>query len=134
MSSNTAVALQPSAEDWTKKSYEHGFITAIESDSAPPGLSEDTVRYISAKKNEPEWLLEFRLRAFAHFMKIKDKSAPTWANLKIAPIDSGLDSSETQHSITPILQFTRLATVMECRCTESNGWIDRFFSLPSLPP
>jgi Fe-S cluster assembly protein SufB len=87
MSGNTAIDLRPSAEDWTRKSYEHGFITAIESDSAPPGLSEETVRFISAKKNEPAWLLEFRLKAFAHFMKIKDTCAPTWANLKIAPID-----------------------------------------------
>ena len=47
---------------------EHGFVTDIESDVAPKGLSEDTIRLISAKKNEPQWLLEFRLEAYRHWL------------------------------------------------------------------
>ena len=48
--------------------YKHGFVTDIESDVAPKGLNEDTIRLISAKKNEPEWLLEFRLKAYRHWL------------------------------------------------------------------
>ena len=64
--------------------YKYGFVTDIESDSAPPGLDEDTVRFISAKKREPEWLLEWRLKAFRHWQKME---SPNWAKLRIAPID-----------------------------------------------
>ena len=48
--------------------YKYGFVTDIETDSAPKGLNEDIVRFISAKKNEPRWLLEWRLKAFAHWL------------------------------------------------------------------
>ena len=51
--------------------YQHGFVTDIESDVAPKGLSEDTIRLISGKKNEPEWLLEFRLKAYAQWLKME---------------------------------------------------------------
>src|SRR3984957_14887874 len=64
--------------------YKYGFVTDIESESAPPGLNEDTVRFISAKKDEPQWLLDWRLEAFRHWQKM-DK--PEWAKLRIAPID-----------------------------------------------
>jgi Fe-S cluster assembly protein SufB len=64
--------------------YKHGFITDIESDVAPKGLSEDTIRLISAKKNEPEWLLEFRLKAYAQWLKMEE---PQWANVKHPRID-----------------------------------------------
>jgi Fe-S cluster assembly protein SufB len=68
----------------TGEGYKYGFITDIESDSLPPGLDEDTVRFISAKKQEPQWLLDWRLDAFRHWQKMEN---PDWAKLKIAPID-----------------------------------------------
>ena len=68
--------------------YKYGWTTDVEEESAPPGLSEDIVRWISAKKEEPEWLLEWRLRAFRHFMKLlEDEQNPTWANVSHPPID-----------------------------------------------
>ena len=51
--------------------YKYGFFTDIESEQAPPGLNEDTVRFISAKKKEPHWLLEWRLQAFRHWQKME---------------------------------------------------------------
>ncbi len=64
--------------------YEHGWSSAIEQDFAPKGLNEDTVRYISAKKGEPQWLLDWRLKAFAMW---KTMEAPDWAKLNVPPID-----------------------------------------------
>ena len=64
--------------------YRHGFVTDIEADTAPRGLSEDTIRFISAKKNEPEWLLEFRLKAYRHWLTMPE---PNWPNVKYPKID-----------------------------------------------
>lgn len=64
--------------------YRHGFVTEIESDVAPKGLDEDTIRMISAKKNEPEWLLEFRLGAYRHWLTMAE---PAWPNVKYPKID-----------------------------------------------
>jgi Fe-S cluster assembly protein SufB len=69
-----------------KSDYSAGWVTDIESDTAPPGLNEDVVRLISRKKGEPEWLLDWRLRAFRHWLKL-EQSGPTWAKVKHAPID-----------------------------------------------
>ena len=52
--------------------YQHGFVTDIESETAPKGLSEDTIRLISHKKGEPEWLLEFRLKAYRHWLTMTE--------------------------------------------------------------
>lgn len=71
-------------DDFIDSSYEHGFVTNIESDTVPPGLSEDTIRLISAKKSEPEWMLELRLKAYRHWLTM---TPPDWAHLNIAPID-----------------------------------------------
>ena len=71
-------------EKVTKKEYEFGFVTDIETDFIPKGLNEDIIRLISRKKEEPEWLLEFRLKAFRHWLTLKQ---PTWAHLTIPPID-----------------------------------------------
>ena len=68
----------------TTEGYKYGFVTEIEADQAPPGLNEDTVRFISAKKQEPEWLLQWRLAAFRHWQEMV---SPDWAKLRIAPID-----------------------------------------------
>ena len=64
--------------------YKYGFYTDIEMDQAPKGLTEDTVRFISAKKNEPEFMLEFRLKAFRHWQTMKE---PKWAHVHYPPID-----------------------------------------------
>ncbi len=64
--------------------YQHGFTTEIEEDRAPDGLNEDIIRFISAKKQEPEWLLEWRLKAFRWWQKMPE---PRWAHLRIDPID-----------------------------------------------
>jgi Fe-S cluster assembly protein SufB len=68
----------------SQEGYKYGFVTDIEADAAPPGLNEDTVRFISAKKGEPEWLLDWRLAAFRAWRAM---SEPDWAKLNIAPID-----------------------------------------------
>ncbi len=71
--------------DFQNKDYsKYGFVTDIEEDRLPPGLNEDTVRFISAKKNEPEFMLEYRLRAFRAWQKMKE---PAWADVSYPPID-----------------------------------------------
>jgi len=68
--------------------YKYGFVTDIESDKAPVGLNEDIVRHISSRKNEPEWLLEWRLKAFRHFVSLMESGkVPEWAHLDIPEID-----------------------------------------------
>ncbi len=67
-----------------EQKYEHGFVTDIESDTLPPGLSEDVIRGISARKKEPEWLLDWRLKAYAHWLEMEQ---PDWAHLNIDAID-----------------------------------------------
>ncbi|MBQ0044983.1 MAG: Fe-S cluster assembly protein SufB [Bacteroidales bacterium] len=71
-------------EDITTQEYEHGFVTDVEQEFIPKGLNEDIIRLISSKKNEPEWLLEFRLKAFR---KWQTMPVPKWAHLDIPEID-----------------------------------------------
>ena len=71
-------------EDLVKKEYEHGFVTDIDADTIPPGLSEEIITFISNKKEEPQWLLDWRLKAYHQWLKMKD---PTWAKLDIEHID-----------------------------------------------
>jgi Fe-S cluster assembly protein SufB len=71
-------------EGFVKSEYKYGFVTDIESDTAPPGLNEDTIRFISAKKNEPEWLTEWRLKAFKRWQEMTE---PKWPHVKYPPID-----------------------------------------------
>jgi len=71
-------------EDKLATDYKYGFVTDIESEEFPKGLSEDIVRLISAKKNEPEWLLEYRLKAYRHWLTLEH---PTWQYSKIPPIN-----------------------------------------------
>jgi Fe-S cluster assembly protein SufB len=75
MTSIEAQVLQP---------YKYGFITDIESDNVPAGLNEDVIRVISAKKREPAFMLEWRLKAFRHWVTMRE---PIWANVKYPPID-----------------------------------------------
>ena len=71
-------------EEYAQREYQHGFVTDIESETIPPGLNEDVVRLISKKKNEPEWLLDWRLKAFRNWLTLEE---PNWQNVKYPPID-----------------------------------------------
>ena len=71
-------------ERWAEQEYKYGFVTDIEADSAPPGLNEEIIRLISRKKNEPEWMLDWRLKSYRHWLTM---SEPTWANIHYPPID-----------------------------------------------
>lgn len=71
-------------EQFTKKEYQYGFVTEIDSDTLPPGLDESVVRHISAKKDEPEWMLEWRLKAYRHWLTMKE---PDWQHFSYPPID-----------------------------------------------
>src|SRR5919199_1467733 len=73
-----------SLEALVGQKYQYGFVTDIEADTVPPGLNEDVIRLISQKKGEPEWLLEWRLKAYRHWLTMED---PLWHNVKIAPVD-----------------------------------------------
>ncbi|MGH2574658.1 MAG: Fe-S cluster assembly protein SufB, partial [Ignavibacteria bacterium] len=73
-------------ETLANKEYKYGFVTEIETDSAPKGLNEDIIRLISAKKNEPEWMLEWRLKSYRYWLTM-DGNEPKWANIKYGPID-----------------------------------------------
>ncbi|MFM8567198.1 MAG: Fe-S cluster assembly protein SufB [Gemmatimonadota bacterium] len=76
--------MSASIETLVNKEYAYGFVTEIESDTIPPGLSEATIRLISAKKEEPEWLLEWRLKAFRRWQTMTE---PRWPNVTYEPID-----------------------------------------------
>jgi Fe-S cluster assembly protein SufB len=71
-------------ERFVQQRYKHGFVTDIESETVLPGLNEDVIRWISARKQEPEWLLEWRLEAYRRWLQMEQ---PDWAHLRIEPID-----------------------------------------------
>ncbi len=71
-------------EALTERDYEYGFVTDVEQDTAPPGLSEEIIAFISAKKNEPQWLLDWRLQAYRGWLKMVE---PRWANVRYEPVD-----------------------------------------------
>jgi Fe-S cluster assembly protein SufB len=75
---------QPDLDALVARKYRHGFVTDIESDTVPPGLDEDVIRLISRKKGEPQFMLDWRLKAFRHWLTMQE---PDWAHLRIAPID-----------------------------------------------
>ena len=74
----------PAVDEFVKAEYEHGFVTEIEADTLPPGLDEDVIRAISARKGEPEFLLESRLKAFRHWQGMTE---PAWSSVHYPPID-----------------------------------------------
>ncbi|MDH3589841.1 MAG: Fe-S cluster assembly protein SufB, partial [Gammaproteobacteria bacterium] len=71
-------------EQLVSRQYKHGFVTDIASETLPPGIDEDVIRHISRIKNEPEFMLQWRLRAYRHWLTMQE---PDWAQLNIAPID-----------------------------------------------
>jgi Fe-S cluster assembly protein SufB len=75
-------------EDLARREYKYGFVTDIEADTVPPGLNEEIIRFISAKKNEPEFMLAWRLRAYRYWAKLeKSEAEPKWAMVHYPPID-----------------------------------------------
>ena len=75
-------------QDLANREYKWGFVTEVEEERVPKGLNEDIIRVISAKKNEPEFMLQWRLRAYRHWVSLeKAQAEPKWANVKYGPID-----------------------------------------------
>jgi Fe-S cluster assembly protein SufB len=121
--------------------YKYGFVTDIESDTAPPGLSEDIIRFISAKKEEPEWMLEWRLKSFRHWLTMKE---PTWANVHYPPIDYQATSYysapkqkkklNSLDEVDPELRatFTKLGISLEEQKRLSNVAVDAVFDSVSV--
>jgi Fe-S cluster assembly protein SufB len=77
-------AVQSEIRELTSREYQYGFVTDLETDLAPRGLNEDVIRLISSKKKEPQWLLDWRLRAYRHWLTMKE---PRWQNAHYGPID-----------------------------------------------
>ena len=73
-----------SIETLVNREYQYGFVTDIEAETIPRGLDENTVKLISAKKGEPQWLLDWRLKAYARWITMKE---PHWSNVKYPAID-----------------------------------------------
>ena len=71
-------------DQFVEQEYKWGFYTDVETDTLPPGLNEDVIRHISAKKEEPEWLLDWRLKAFRHWQTMEE---PRWPHVQYEPID-----------------------------------------------
>jgi len=121
--------------------YKHGFVTDIESDVAAKGLNEDTIRLISTKKREPEWLLEFRLKAFRHWLTM---TPPEWANVKYPKIDFQSISYYSAPRPKPKLAsmdevdpellrtFEKLGVPMHERATLANVAVDVIFDSVSV--
>ena len=77
-------ATDATLEQWQSRQYKYGFVTDIETDSVPPGLNEEIIRHISAKKDEPQWMLDWRLKSYQHWLTMTE---PTWPNIHYPPID-----------------------------------------------
>jgi len=71
-------------EEFARRDYPYGFVTDIEADSAPPGLNEEIIRFISARKEEPDWMTEWRLKAYRHWLTMAE---PKWPNVHYPPVD-----------------------------------------------
>lgn len=106
--------------------YKHGFVTDIESETAPKGLNEGIIRMISAKKNEPEWLLEFRLKAYRHWLTMRE---PKWPNVDYPAVDFQDISyyaapkpkkKQSMDEVDPELLKTLKSSVS--RCTSARRW------------
>ncbi len=120
--------------------YEFGFVTPVEQDTIPPGLDEDVVRLISAKKQEPGWLLEWRLAALRHWQGMKE---PRWANLTYPAIDYQAISyysapRQTPRSLDEVdpeirRTYDRLGIPLEEQAALSGVAVDAVFDSVSVP-
>jgi Fe-S cluster assembly protein SufB len=92
--------MSSSIDSLVNREYQYGFVTDVEADTIPPGLSEDVVRLISAKKDEPTWLLDWRLKAYRRWLSMKE---PHWPNVSYEPIDYQSQSYySAPKSVTPL--------------------------------
>jgi Fe-S cluster assembly protein SufB len=129
-------------DDLTKQEYKYGFVTDIEADSVPPGLNEDVIRLISAKKNEPEFMLAWRLKAYRHWLKMKE---PDWAHIHYPPIDfqsivyysapkAKIDGPKSLDEVDPELRstFEKLGISLEEQKRLSGVAVDAVFDSVSV--
>ena len=125
-----------------RREYQHGFVTDLESDTVPPGLDEDVIRLISSKKGEPEFLVEWRLEAYRHWLTM---SEPRWANVTRAPIDyneisyysapkSGEDGPKSLDEVDPKLleTYEKLGIPLEERAALAGVAVDAVFDSVSV--
>ena len=91
---------------FAEEKYKYGFTTEVHTDIIERGLNEDVIRLISSKKDEPEWLLEFRLKAYRHWLTLE---MPTWAHLRIPEIDYHIGADTLNHYEHDTLFFEKLA-------------------------
>src|SRR5213080_3579543 len=124
--------------------YKYGFVTDIESETVPPGLSEDVIRLISQKKGEPSWMLDWRLKAYRNWLKMPE---PHWANVQYGPIDyqaisyyaapsSGPSWTAWSRSIPSCSRRSRSSGSLSRSGNGSRGWRWTQCSIrsPSRPP
>ena len=129
-------------EGLTAQEYKYGFVTDIDQETLPPGLNEDTVRFISAKKEEPQWLLEWRLQAFRNWQRMKE---PDWPNVHYPPIDyqaisyyaapkSADDGPQSLDDVDPELLATyeKLGIPLEERAALAGVAVDAVFDSVSV--
>ena len=126
-------------EGLAEKEYEHGFVTDVDQEFIPKGLNEDIIRLISAKKEEPEWMLEFRLEAFRRWQKM---TMPRWAHLDIPEIDfqdiiyyaAPKKDSERPREIDPELEktFDKLGIPLNERAALAGVAVDAVFDSVSV--
>ncbi|MDB4899340.1 MAG: cysteine desulfurase, partial [Gemmatimonadetes bacterium] len=92
--------MSSSIETLVNREYQYGFVTDVETDTIPPGLSEDVIALISSKKEEPRWLLDWRLKAYRRWLTMKE---PHWPNVSYPPIDYQQQSYySAPRSVTPL--------------------------------
>ncbi len=90
-------------EDFIQSEYKYGFVTDIEADTVAPGLNEDVIRLISAKKNEPTFMLEWRLKAYRHWVKLeKSQAEPKWPTSIIRPSTIKRSATTRRRSSRPM--------------------------------
>ncbi len=129
-------------QNLTNQEYKYGFYTDIETDTVPPGLNEDIIRMISAKKNEPKFMLEWRLKAYRHWLTMEE---PKWANIHYPPIDyqsisyysapkSKKDAPESLDDIDPELRKTyeKLGIPLEEQAMLAGVAVDAVFDSVSV--
>jgi Fe-S cluster assembly protein SufB len=132
----------PQVNQYIKRHYDAGFISDIESDSLPPGLNEDVIRFISAKKNEPEFMLEWRLKSYREWLKMEE---PVWAHIHYPKIDyneiiyysapkSGKDGPKSLDDVDPELlrTYEKLGIPLHERAALAGVAVDAVFDSVSV--
>ena len=124
-------------ETLANREYKWGFETSIEADSLPPGLNEDTIRFISAKKGEPEWMLEWRLKAYRHWLTMEEPHE--WPHLKYPKIDyqaSSYFSAPLRYRYDFISHriFTPLDSICSSASAGASSTRSSMYEKPEQPP